>query len=374
MPKKRKRQLTQKGASYRISIELQVLFLKENSEQGVKGEVEEEEEEEEEAASLPAFVSIMCHGRSWLSCSVWLSVSCSSSLCFLAENRCPSEAGDALSSASISARLSVAGLCSHLADTSSSADTSPLHGLSWLTGSCPYSREVSGGEERRGEERRGEERRGGGQKLTVLTDGDNVLRRGADRLLPGRMLCGAAGSGTFIIVSVVTVILLNLVGFTQAKNFEDVRCKCICPPYRNITGHIYNRNVSQKDCNCLHVVEPMPVPGHDVEAYCLLCECKYEERSSNTIKVTIIIYLSVVGALLLYMLFLLLVDPLIRKREPYTQPLHNEEDSEEMRPPVDSSQAKGNTVLERVEGAQQRWKKQVQEQRKTVFDRHKLLS
>lgn len=43
---------------------------------------------------------------------------------------------------------------------------------------------------------------------------------------------------------------------------------------------------------------------------------------------TIIIYLSVVGALLPYMLFLLLVDPLIRKRDPYTQPLHNEEDAE----------------------------------------------
>eukprot|EP00063_Salmo_salar_P064328 XP_014039163.1 PREDICTED: putative protein 2 [Salmo salar] len=72
----------------------------------------------------------------------------------------------------------------------------------------------------------------------------------------------------------------------------------------------------------------MPVPGHDVEAYCLLCECKYEERSSNTIKVTIIIYLSVVGSLLLYMLFLLLVEPLIRKHDPYIQPLHNEDDSE----------------------------------------------
>uniref|UniRef100_A0A3Q4HGN2 Transmembrane protein 9 n=1 Tax=Neolamprologus brichardi TaxID=32507 RepID=A0A3Q4HGN2_NEOBR len=167
--------------------------------------------------------------------------------------------------------------------------------------------------------------------------------------------------------------LVKVLGFQCS--FEDVRCKCICPPYRNITGHIYNRNFSQKDCNCLHVVEPMPVPGHDVEAYCLLCECKYEERSSNTIKVTIIIYLSVVGALLLYMLFLLLVDPLIRKHDPYTQPLHNEEDSEEMRPQAESSsQARGNTVLERVEGAQQRWKKQVQEQRKTVFDRHKLLS
>lgn len=52
-------------------------------------------------------------------------VSCSSSLCFLAENRCPSEAGDTPSSASISAQLSVAGLGSHLADTSSSADTFP---------------------------------------------------------------------------------------------------------------------------------------------------------------------------------------------------------------------------------------------------------
>ncbi|XP_055023456.1 proton-transporting V-type ATPase complex assembly regulator TMEM9 [Misgurnus anguillicaudatus] len=177
--------------------------------------------------------------------------------------------------------------------------------------------------------------------------------------------------------AIVLLFLVVLEVTSQAhadKSFEDVRCKCICPPYRNIKGHIYNKNVSQKDCNCLHVVEPMPVPGHDVEAYCLLCECKYEERSSNTIKVTIIIYLSVVGALLLYMLFLLLVDPLIRKHDPYTMPLHNEEESEDVRPRVEGAQGRGNTVLERVEGAQQRWKKQVQEQRKTVFDRHKLLS
>lgn len=47
---------------------------------------------------------------------------------------------------------------------------------------------------------------------------------------------------------------------------------------------------------------------------------------------------------------------------------------QDLRPRVDGAQGRGNTVLERVEGAQQRWKKQVQEQRKTVFDRHKLLS
>jgi len=44
--------------------------------------------------------------------------------------------------------------------------------------------------------------------------------------------------------------------------------------------------------------------------------------------VIIIIYLSVVGALLLYMAFLVLVDPLIRKPDAYTQPLHNEEENE----------------------------------------------
>nr|XP_014429058.1 LOW QUALITY PROTEIN: transmembrane protein 9-like [Pelodiscus sinensis] len=119
----------------------------------------------------------------------------------------------------------------------------------------------------------------------------------------------------------------------RGGDWEDIRCKCICPPHRNISGHIYNKNVSQKDCNCLHVVEPMSVPGNDVEAYCLLCECKYEERSTTTIKEA-----SSLGA---------------------------------ATPPAG---ARANTVLERVEGAQQRWELQVQEQRKTVFDRHKMLS
>ncbi|XP_026951747.1 proton-transporting V-type ATPase complex assembly regulator TMEM9 isoform X1 [Sagmatias obliquidens] len=213
---------------------------------------------------------------------------------------------------------------------------------------------------------------------------------------------GLAGPGSLRsmkLLGLVAVVGSLLVLPAQAnKSSEDIRCKCICPPYRNISGHIYNQNVSQKDCNCLHVVEPMPVPGHDVEAYCLLCECKYEERSTTTIKahppldilgtegdgvawgalhqVIIVIYLSVVGALLLYMAFLMLVDPLIRKPDAYTERLHNEEENEDARSVAAAtfSGPRANTVLERVEGAQQRWKLQVQEQRKTVFDRHKMLS
>lgn len=45
-------------------------------------------------------------------------------------------------------------------------------------------------------------------------------------------------------------------------------------------------------------------------------------------QVIIVIYLSVVGALLLYMTFLMLVDPLIRKPDAYTEQLHNEEENE----------------------------------------------
>ncbi|MXQ88091.1 hypothetical protein E5288_WYG017010 [Bos mutus] len=206
---------------------------------------------------------------------------------------------------------------------------------------------------------------------------DQTVAEGPDRLPGGGSCRPREGPRSMKLLCVVAVVGSLLVPPAQAnKSSEDIRCKCICPPYRNISGHIYNQNVSQKDCNCLHVVEPMPVPGHDVEAYCLLCECKYEERSTTTIKVIIVIYLSVVGALLLYMAFLMLVDPLIRKPDAYTERLHSEEESEDARSAAAAAAfgSRANTVLERVEGAQQRWKLQVQEQRKAVFDRHKMLS
>uniref|UniRef100_UPI00398EF8EE transmembrane protein 9B isoform X3 n=1 Tax=Pristiophorus japonicus TaxID=55135 RepID=UPI00398EF8EE len=138
--------------------------------------------------------------------------------------------------------------------------------------------------------------------------------------------------------------LVVLARSTESKNFEDIRCKCICPPYKDNAGHIYNQNVSQKDCDCLHVVKPMPVAGPDVEAYCLRCECKYEERSSATIK-------------------------LLQNEEDFgdTQPFANAHEV------LSHSRSRAN-VLNKVEYAQQRWKKQVQEQRKSVFDRHVVLS
>nr|XP_032813870.1 transmembrane protein 9-like isoform X1 [Petromyzon marinus] len=180
----------------------------------------------------------------------------------------------------------------------------------------------------------------------------------------------------------VALSFFVLVTSDDSKKSEDARCKCICPQYKAFAGKVYTNNVPQKDCDCLHVVKPMPVPGSDVEAYCLRCECKYEERSTVTIKVTIIIYLTIVGALLVYMAFLMLVDPLIRKSDAHAPALHAETDTEQeprsfaydrMSAGL-GSRGRAGTVLERVEGAQERWKRQVQEQRRTVFDRHNLLS
>ncbi|XP_043561801.1 transmembrane protein 9B isoform X2 [Chiloscyllium plagiosum] len=146
-------------------------------------------------------------------------------------------------------------------------------------------------------------------------------------------------------------------------------CCCVCLCWRGA------RRIS----DCLHVVVPMPVAGQDVEAYCLRCECKYEERSTVTIQVTIIIYLSILGLLLLYMVYLTLVEPLLKKRILRSQLLQNEDDFGDTQPFANAhevlSRSRSRTnMLNKVEYAQQRWKRQVQEQRKSVFDRHVVLS
>ncbi|XP_059536080.1 transmembrane protein 9B-like [Myotis daubentonii] len=181
--------------------------------------------------------------------------------------------------------------------------------------------------------------------------------------------------GSLLSLSCLALVVLLLVRKANAtKNSEDVRCKCICPPYKDIPGHIYNRNISQKDCYCLHVVELMSVREPDIEAYCLRCECKHEERSSVTIKVTIKIYLSILGLLLLYMVYLTLVEPILKRRLfGHSQLIQSDDNVGDHQPFANAhnvlahSRSQAN-VLNKVEYVQQRWKLQVQEQRKSAFD------
>ncbi|KAG7276678.1 hypothetical protein CRUP_032027, partial [Coryphaenoides rupestris] len=81
-------------------------------------------------------------------------------------------------------------------------------------------------------------------------------------------------------------------------------------------------------CGGAHAVD-----GKDVEAYCLRCECKYEERSSGTIKFTIIMYLSILGLLLLYMVYLTLLEPMLKRRLfGHSQLIQNDDDVGDQQP------------------------------------------
>ncbi|XP_010613685.1 transmembrane protein 9B [Fukomys damarensis] len=177
-------------------------------------------------------------------------------------------------------------------------------------------------------------------------------------------LCG----GLLRLGSVLSLSCLALSALVQltdaAKNFEDVRCKCICPPYKENPGHIYNKNISQKDCFDLNISQQPHVL----------------ERQDFWKLVTIIIYLSILGLLLLYMVYLTLVEPILKRRLfGHSQLIQSDDDVGDHQPFANAhdvlarSRSRPN-VLNKVEYAQQRWKLQVQEQRKSVFDRHVVLS
>ncbi|CAG0890438.1 unnamed protein product [Cyprideis torosa] len=90
--------------------------------------------------------------------------------------------------------------------------------------------------------------------------------------------------------------------------------------------------------------------------------------------------------LFLYMLFLLCLDPLIisSKRGQDTQALtatdyqeqQNEDDesygSVQLR--LRAASSSGGNVLDRVGQQQDKWKRQVQEQRRNIYDKHNLLN
>ncbi|KAK8401862.1 hypothetical protein O3P69_001155 [Scylla paramamosain] len=120
------------------------------------------------------------------------------------------------------------------------------------------------------------------------------------------------------------------------------------------------------------------IRGHEQE-FCPRCECKYESRNSTTIKVVVILVIWVISLLVVYMSFLLCLDPLLNKRraQPSYQEHTNEyEDSSSVGSAPGMSQrmhVRAN-VLGRVGHQQDKWKRQVQEQRYNIYDKHTMLN
>lgn len=181
---------------------------------------------------------------------------------------------------------------------------------------------------------------------------------------------------------------------TEAQ-YEDVRCKCVCPSSKIVNGSddnnrkLYIGNVIPSNCNCDGVVLTQAVDEVRLKAkeFCPRCECRYESRNTTTIRVVIILIIWVVSLLVVYMLFLMCLEPLLNKRRgamsAYTEHTNEEVNMQDEPLPTAaisrpvrmaaSGVASGN-VLNRVGLQQDRWKRQVQEQRRNIYDRHTMLN
>ena len=105
-----------------------------------------------------------------------------------------------------------------------------------------------------------------------------------------------------------------------------------------------------------------------------------QQLSSLSLQVVVILVLWIISLLVVYMLFLLCLDPLLNKRR--SQPSYQEHTNEEEEAAGAIEGAPGMAqplrvrpnVLGRVGHQQDKWKRQVQEQRRNIYDRHTMLN
>jgi flagellar biosynthesis/type III secretory pathway M-ring protein FliF/YscJ len=87
--------------------------------------------------------------------------------------------------------------------------------------------------------------------------------------------------------------------------------------------------------------------------------------------VVVIIILWAVSLLVVYMLFLVCLEPLISGRTGKSYQEHVDEDESHQ---MTATQQQGAGVLDRVGHQQDKWKRQVREQRRNIYDRHTMLN
>ncbi|VDI63229.1 Hypothetical predicted protein [Mytilus galloprovincialis] len=185
-------------------------------------------------------------------------------------------------------------------------------------------------------------------------------------------------------LDICLLYLLTLFSFLQAASqdtsFEDVRCKCVCPPLNEVNSTqdrtVYiSANVNPNMCTCVEVVK------NASPKLCAQCECKYESRNTTTIKVVVIFTICVVSLLFVYMVFLFLLDHLVSWRpSSYQQHVSEEVNLDEhsvtsATPVVSRAElTRQRSIINRVTDEQKRWKGTVKEQRRNIYDKHSMLN
>ncbi|XP_076076579.1 proton-transporting V-type ATPase complex assembly regulator TMEM9-like isoform X3 [Mytilus galloprovincialis] len=185
-------------------------------------------------------------------------------------------------------------------------------------------------------------------------------------------------------LDICLLYLLTLFSFLQAASqdtsFEDVRCKCVCPPLNEVNSTqdrtvFISANVNPNMCTCVEVVK------NASPKLCAQCECKYESRNTTTIKVVVIFTICVVSLLFVYMVFLFLLDHLVSWRpSSYQQHVSEEVNLDEhsvtsATPVVSRAElTRQRSIINRVTDEQKRWKGTVKEQRRNIYDKHSMLN
>lgn len=166
----------------------------------------------------------------------------------------------------------------------------------------------------------------------------------------------------------VFILIFVTCGHHVTAQYEDFRCKCICPsptvvepnatvippstvnngsvkntstvePVANHPSKVsvsaskpqrslYIANVRPQHCNCDWVVLPQLTQTVIVKAkeFCPRCECKYESRNITTIKWVVSVSISIICCLIIYMGYLILVAPLINRSNPRVRrPLYEQQ-------------------------------------------------
>ncbi|KAJ8668528.1 hypothetical protein QAD02_010191 [Eretmocerus hayati] len=189
----------------------------------------------------------------------------------------------------------------------------------------------------------------------------------------------------------VTLVIALYVTSAQAQSYDDKRCKCICPSLASVLNisstdskkvDNYITNVPASKCTCEGVV--LPKLGDKIankeQLLCPRCDCKYENRNTTIIKIVVIIVIWVISLLVIYMLFLICLEPLLNKKLHKAtggvgyQEHNNEEDDTSVTPGMSHAMGVRGNVLNRVGHQQDKWKRQVKEQRRNIYDRHTMLN
>lgn len=117
---------------------------------------------------------------------------------------------------------------------------------------------------------------------------------------------------------IITDNVINKNPSMASVEHADARCKCICPPLAeddkkssNSSAQstkkrrLYLGNTEPNKCNCLNIVQPHLVNVKieiGIPAFCIQCECKYQNRNTTTIKRIVIFFSAVLTTLTLFML------------------------------------------------------------------------